>query len=166
MDWDTVSVILATGVVTSGSTIFANRLQNKWSRKREDREARRKYREEVAGQLRKSLVKLQNKYLWINLSNKISEEAKKQNFQFPSEMNNFFDLYKVDLSTENIRDIYFDCIPLLAMITNEKTKQAMSDVFFYSLLNSASSDLKAINEVHHQIEIAYKELEVFATSAD
>ena len=89
MDWETVSIILATGIVTSGGTVFVNWSHDKYFHKQEDREARRKYREELARKIRESLEKIQERLLVINLSDKISKETKQKGITIPSEMNGF-----------------------------------------------------------------------------
>jgi phosphoenolpyruvate synthase/pyruvate phosphate dikinase len=166
MNWETVSIILATGIVTSGGTVCVHWLQDKYFHKHEDRAARGKYREELARKIRESLEKIQERILVINLSDKISNETKQKGITIPSEMNALFNEYKGELETKNILAIYLDYSPLLFRITNEKTKQAIADAYFDALLYSSQINTKTNEEVKKKIEMAFKELENFVTSAD
>ena len=103
MDLNTVFVILATGIVTSGGMIVANWVQHRWAYQREISNTRRKYRENIAEKVRGALEKIQERTAWISLSKAVSQDAEKEGFIITQKAKGFFNemMGKQDIMISN-----------------------------------------------------------------
>ena len=162
---DDVLKIVLTILATGGVMVLGNWAQHHWASKREVSNARRKYREDIARNIREALKRAQDYLAWDNLMN-LMDEAEKKGAQIKQEYSEFFKEYKEERKAQNLRETYTEFFPLTASITNEEAEKTIKDAFGCIALNAAFNDFTTEDEVKNKIKLAYQALEDFVTEKE
>ncbi len=166
--WNTIGVILATGVVM----VLGYWAQHYWTGKREISSARRKYRERVIIPIKETLTKLGTNLEWSKFMDTV-HKAKEEDSSIDTE-----EVRELEESIKSTRrssmiETLTETIPLIATITNEDTRGFLRGVFLESAVISPvlSEELKrklhvTDEDIRAKLNLTYKKLEDYVALAD
>ncbi len=165
-------ILLATipASLVLGATLGARFLEHKGGKKRDIRDARRKYRESIAAPVKQALTKLQTSLETQSTVDYISE-AESKGISLKPETIKDLEFLKEQLrgiETRQQWEVMTKLLPLVAAITDEGVREHVRQAFLYfGMGKKIRGELNITDEDMDKVfNLAYQKLEDFVTLVD
>jgi hypothetical protein len=153
-----------------GGTLGARFLEHKLGKKRDIRDARRKYRESITAPVKQALTKLQTSLEDQSMVDYISKAQEKgislkpETVKAIESLKELLQSYDVAQQWEAVTEL----LPLAAAITNEKVREhVMKAVLYFGMGKKIRGELNITDEDMDKVfNLAYQKLEDFVVLAD